>query len=147
MPCLSSLSVPYRTLARWFSVVLLVQSVLKRILIVSYFTTPTLLSPASPLFCAYVHLLCISCHMEKVRLCFISSSLVGWSVCSLTTSESLDMLSEDGMFQVFLEHILVIVPQRLRFSMSQTHVELSPRCHFPCTKCETLRCFLEKYIF
>lgn len=71
-----------------------------------YFTTPSLLSLASPLFCAYVYFLCISCHMEKFLLCFICSSLVGWFVCSLATSES-RQASEDGMFQVFLEHILV----------------------------------------
>lgn len=146
MPRLSSLSVPYGTLAHWFSVILLVQSVLNRVFMVSCCTT-TLLSLALPLFCMYVHLLCISCHMEKVLLCFINSSLVGWSVCSLATLESLDVPCDDGTFQVFLEHILVTVPQRLRLSMSQTNVQLSPRCHFPCTRCETLRCFLEKYIF
>lgn len=96
-------------------------------------------------FCVYVHLLCISCYMEKVLLRFINSSLVGWSVCSLATSEILDVLSEYGMFQVFLEHILVIVPQRLRLSMSQTYVQLSPRCNYPRTRCETLKCFWEKY--
>jgi len=149
VPRLSSLSVPYGTLAHQFIVVLLVQTVLNRIFIVSYFTTPPLLSLASPLFCVYVHLLCISCHMEKILLCFINSSLVRLSVCSLATSESLDVLSEDGTFQVFLERMLGTVLQRLRLrlSMSQTDVQLSPRCHFLRTRCETLRCFWEKYLF
>lgn len=113
------------------------------LLLYYYFTFSCITS----FLCMYVHLLCISCHMEKVLLCFINSSLVGWSVCSPATLQSLDVPCDDGTFQVFLEHILVTVPQRLRLSMSPTHVQLSPRCHFPCIRCETLRCFLEKYIF
>lgn len=146
MPCLSSLSVTYGTLAHWFSVIMLVQSVLNRIFMVSYFTTRLYFLLHLHFLVRMSHLLCISYRLEKV-LCFINSSLVGWSVCSLATSESLDMLSEDGIFQVFLEHVLVTMPQRLRLSMSQTHVQRSPTCHFPHTRYETLRCFWEKYIF
>lgn len=135
VPCLSSLSVPYGTVAHWFSVILLVQTVFSRIFMVSYFTAPTLLSLASPLFRVFVHLLCISCHTEKILWRFINSTLMGWSVCSLATSESLGMPSEGGTFGVFLEHMLVTVAQRLRLSMSQTHVQLSQRCHFPRTRC------------
>lgn len=49
--------------------------------------------------------------------------------------ESLGMPSEGGTFGVFLDHMLVTVAQRLRLSMSQTHVQLSQRCHFPRTRC------------
>lgn len=144
MPCLSSLSVPYRNLAHWFSVIVLVQLVLDRIFLVSYFTTPILF------YISFFVCMPISCVFPATWRRFCALLTPAWwdgLFAAWPPLRVLDMLSEDGMFQVFLKHILVIVPERLRLSMSQTHVQLSPRCHFPCTRCEILGCFWEKYLF